>query len=85
MLSYPKNQTYVIIPAVLGLKRFPEFYAVARKNEPEKLWIWHYNSDAGILKEFVEDPDCKTLTHAEALEKMKTHNWKTEEWPPPLI
>lgn len=79
MILYPNNQTYVIIPAVLGPERFPEYFAVARKSINEKLWIWHYPNGAKLLKEFVEDPDCETLTHKEALEKMATSSWCTPE------
>lgn len=79
MILYPKNQKYIIIPAVLGESRFPEYFAVARQNSNDKLWIWHWNETDPILKEFAEDPDCETLTHEEALEKMKTHNWKPPE------
>ena len=75
MPLYPKNQTYVIIPWILGKTRFPEFFAVARKNIPEKLWIWNYINGAKILKEFIAVRDCKMLTHDEALEKMQARNW----------
>lgn len=81
MLLYPKNQTYIIIPGVLGETRFPDYYALARKNNSEKLWLWHWDRTDPALKEFAEDPDCETLTHDEVLEKMETHNWKTEKWP----
>lgn len=74
MILYPKNQTYIIIPWVIGETRFPEFYAVARKNSNEKLWIWNWDGKDPILREFAEE--AKLLTHEEAVEKMKTHNWQ---------
>lgn len=79
MISYPNNQTYVIMSETLDPKLSSNFFAASRKKLDKKKWIWHWDNKNPILKELAKNPNCELLSHAEAIEKMKTKEWKSQE------